>query len=262
MQAQSKATAFQVEENSYRAHIEPPAFIVAKVAREALAKLLPGKKIAVIPDPTDLLARRHSTQDVITAWDRGLVTAKFVRKILNIPETEAATKEDLDVIAQVNDATPADENLDPGNRAAQPTVGSMGLGRERLTHARLLTELAGAAHQAADRAREKIGARARSNSALRAAIKDNVPNNEVAAELGPDVLRENGIAVDEIVMSSLTPLLLWWQSRLTEAGESQEDASTSSSNLADVLATSIIDNLHEYSNNQLTEDDLLSVLQR
>lgn len=102
LQAQSRATAFQVEENSYRAHIEPPAWLVAHVATQALSLLLPDKKVEVIPDPALLLARRHTTQDVKDAFDRGGVSFAYLREVLGIPETAAATAEDIALLAQIN----------------------------------------------------------------------------------------------------------------------------------------------------------------
>lgn len=62
MQAQSRATAFQVEENAYRAHIEPPAKLLAQVAQDALNKLLPDVKVKVVPNPTQMLARKQGSR--------------------------------------------------------------------------------------------------------------------------------------------------------------------------------------------------------
>ena len=96
MQAASRATAFQVEEQSYRAHIEPMAIRVAKIPSEALALLLPDYgEIEVVPDPTQILARRHSISDVLEAFDREAVTVDYLRETLGIPPRAKPDEEDL-----------------------------------------------------------------------------------------------------------------------------------------------------------------------
>src|SRR5690606_27078595 len=89
LSSQSRATAFQVEENSYRAHIEPPAQIVARVATDVLNTLFDDVKITVVPDPTLLLAKRSTVQDVKDAYDRGVVSDAYFREVLGIPERAA-----------------------------------------------------------------------------------------------------------------------------------------------------------------------------
>lgn len=100
MQAQSRATAFQVEEAGYRAHVEPAAWIVAQVPQDALAQVLPDVgAIQIVPDPTAILARRVTTQNAFDAFDRGAIGEDYLREVLGIPAraepeaTEAASEE-------------------------------------------------------------------------------------------------------------------------------------------------------------------------
>lgn len=235
LQAQSRATAFQVEENSYRAHIEPPANLVAAVATEALQLLIPDQEIEVVPDPTDLLTRRNSVQDVLEAWDRGLVTLDYVLEVLGIPDTERSTEADLLLIDRVRARTTA--RTDPANEAAAEgglaaVTASVGAASsEPLTDNELselaqqlaevdhslMMEMAGATEQAVDRARERIGARARRFEGLRDAVPADVPNDQVAAHIGADVLADSGVPVTELVAAALEPLSRWWTRRARNA---------------------------------------------
>lgn len=236
--AQSRAVAFQVEENSYRAHIEPPALLIARIQQKALSKLLPdGTDVEVIPDPAELLARRNSVVDVQWAWEHGLVSAEYTRDVIDIPETSAATPADIELLLLLKEgAAPA--NPDPANVAAEEgkslsamvaSVGGPGdppLPEDALANLSaflsdldhsLMAELAGATTQATDRAREKVGANARSRDSLRASLPRSVPNAGVAAEVTTDILLQAGVPIEEIVRDSLSALADWWRSRVTEA---------------------------------------------
>lgn len=89
MQAQSRATAFQVEENAYRAHIEPPAWMVAQVPEDALTRLLDDRTVEVRPNPSQMLARKQSVEDVKWANAEGLATDDYTREVLGIPDDGA-----------------------------------------------------------------------------------------------------------------------------------------------------------------------------
>lgn len=202
LQAQSRATAFQVEENSYRAHIEPPAQLVAHVATQALQLLLPDAKIRVLPDPSLLLARRHTTQDVKDAFDRGGVSMAYLREVLGIPETAAATPEDLERITLIKGTAP--ESKDP---AEQPTVSGQPGTPDK---SQALGELIGAVTQSVQHARDKVGARTRTFSSLRDAVDERVPNHQVASVLGKQTLIESGVPVADVVTLALEPLYGWY----------------------------------------------------
>jgi hypothetical protein len=253
MQAQSRATAFQVEESSYRAHIEPPATLVAHVAEQALALVFPeGTMIEVRPDPSELLARRHSVQDVKDALLTGAVSFKYFREVLGIPETEAATAADILLLLQIlgRQAEAAPET-DPANVAADepvnaavgepeddplsdPELQAMSNMLQALDEA-LLMELGGATQQAVDRARERVGAKARTNPDLRRNVDKEVPNSEVAAAIGVQALTDAGIPVSDIIDKSLEPLTKWWSGRITEARDE----------LAKILGDDVIEELDD-----------------
>jgi hypothetical protein len=231
LQAQSRATAFQVEENSYRAHIEPPAQLVAHVATQALQLLLPDQKVEVIPDPSLLLARRHTTQDVKDAFDRGAVSISYLREVLGIPETAAATDEDLARIALIK-GTAQETKRDP---AEQPTVA--GQPGTPDNSQRLLGELIGAVSQSVQFARDKVGARARTYAGLRDAVDGRVPNGQVAAALGTQTLLESGVPVSDVISLALEPLHGWYLK--LSGNDSAADA------FIDQVASHVLDTLDE-----------------
>lgn len=237
LQAQSRATAFQVEENSYRAHIQPPALIVADVAQRALQVLLPETKITVHPDPTELLARRNSVQDTKDALAAGAVGFTYYRKVLGIPEDAAATEEDLAIMERIRNAKvgakdPANVAADEGLSVVLASVGGPGdqpLEPDEIIDLSrfladldnsLMMELAGATVQATERAREKLGANVRSRENLRSSVPTGIPNNRVATHLKVAGLVGTGIPVEDIIRDSLAPLRDWW-GRRAEAAQNQ-----------------------------------------
>lgn len=258
MTATNRAVAYQVEESSYRAHVEPPAQLVSRVAEGALAKVLPSVgEILVEPDPTLLLARRHSVADVKDGWQMGLIGARFAREVLGVPEDAAPTQEDLVLLAFIRSLTgQVPREQDPasraGNEAVQasvflhPLVGRSGApngdgaGRPEAVSAasavegdlddlgrtlaevdfQVRSELNGAAAMAVERARDRIGAAARSRRDLRDEIPSDVPNGEVAATVGMQLLRDVGVDVDQVVADAMEPLADWWTGRLGTAQES------------------------------------------
>lgn len=234
MQAQSRATAFQVEENSYRAHIEPPANLVAAIPQQALSLVLEDVgAVTVEPDPTELLARHHSTTDTKDAFDRGAVSFAFLREALNIPPDAEPSEEDILLMERLAGVANSPAAGDPGRQAAEePVNAAVGpIDGEPLSPAALddlsealaaidnslRLELSGSTQQATERARERIGARARSHDELRGQVPRTVPNGEVAAHLGASTLSDYGVTVADEIERAIEPLSRWWRSRLREA---------------------------------------------
>jgi hypothetical protein len=217
MQAQSRATAFQVEENSYRAHIEPPAMMVAQVAEDALKLVLEdGTKVTVVPNPSRLLARRNSVEDVKWAREQGLVDPGYVREVLGIPEDAAPDQ---------NDGVPistAPVERDPANVAADPPVTAAASGPDLSTlladiDAALSSELAGVTVMATDRARQRLGAAARTVEAVRNNGARKLTNPELASHLGFDGLTAAGVNVPDQIADPVDAAARWWVKRIGQA---------------------------------------------
>lgn len=242
MQAQSKATAFQVESNSYRAHIEPVAVLVAQIATDTLQGLLPDTvgSVEVIPDPTAILARRHSVSDVLEAFDRGAANFDYLREVLGIPGRAKMTDEDIELlkrIKQSSSTTIVDGLKDPATISEQEPVSAAATmpqeapeqgpepSRDDEYLADLLHridmaathELIGASAQAITKARERLGAAVRSNSALKSQCPKDLPNDELATKIGRDNLEKVGIEVDKLINAALSSTLYWWDKRLAKA---------------------------------------------
>jgi hypothetical protein len=210
LSAQSRATAFQVEENSYRAHIEPPANLVAQIATDVLNTLFDSVEIEVRPDPTLLLAKRSTVQDVKDAHDRNAVSDAYLREILGIPPEAAITNEDewarRQAIGPDQDEgghSPTTET--PRQRAARhdredPTNTPAD---QKALDPVVLAEWRGRIDAATFRARDRLGAKARTHKALRDLLPSELPNDEVPAHLGLSTLESAGLDVAALISDSL-----------------------------------------------------------
>jgi len=209
LSSQSRASAFQVEENSYRAHIEPPAQIVAQVATDVLNTLFPDVDIEVKPDPTLLLAKRSTVQDVKDAFDRGSVSEAYFREVLGIPEHAAPSDEErarrqvIGIDAEEGGHSPTTET--PRQRAARsdredPTNTPAD---QKALDPLVLAGWRGKIDVATFRARDRLGAKARTHKSLRDVLPSSLPNDEVPAHLGLSALESAGLDAAAVVSDSL-----------------------------------------------------------
>lgn len=208
LQAQSRASAFQVEENSYRAHIEPPAMIVAQIATDVLKTLVPDTDIQVVPDPSLLLAKRHTTQDVKDAHDRGAVSDAYLREVLGIPEHAAPSPEEKAERAAGGNPlegghSPTTET--PRQRAARTDREdpSATPADQKSLDPLVLAEWRGKIEVAAFRARDRLGAKARTHKALRDVLPNDLSNDQVPRYLGLETLESAGVDAAAVVSDSL-----------------------------------------------------------
>lgn len=216
LSAQSRATAFQVEENSYRAHIEPPANIVAQVATDVLNTLFPDVEILVKPDPTLLLAKRSTVQDVKDAFDRGTVSEAYFNQVLGIPEWAAPDDEER-ARRQTVQTIGVDDPANKGEGAHSPTTETP---RQRAARSdredptntpadqksidpNVLAEWRGKIDVATFRARDRLGAKARTHASLRDVCPSSLDNAAVPAHLGLHALESAGIDAASVVSDSL-----------------------------------------------------------
>lgn len=209
LSAQSRATAFQVEENSYRAHIEPPANIVAQVATDVLNTLFEDVQVEVRPDPTLLLAKRSTVQDVKDAYDRGEVSGDYFREVLGIPphaapsDEERARRQVIGIDKEEGGHSPTTET--PRQRAARsdredPTNTPAD---QKALDPTVLAEWRGKIDVATFRARDRLGAKARTHKALRDVLPSDLTNDAVPAHLGLSALENAGLDVASVVSDSL-----------------------------------------------------------
>jgi hypothetical protein len=271
MQAQSRATAFQVEENAYRAHIEPPAWMVAQVAQDALTQILEGVTVEVVPNPSQMLARKQSVEDIKWARENGLVNTEYTREVLAIPE-DAAPDE--------NDGVPISSGggieRDPANVAADEPVTAAA--SENLSDlladidAHLSSELAGYTTSTTDRARQRLGAAARSNEQVRSNPQfKGLSSAELAVKLGPDGLVAAGVRVNDLISEPIDSATRWWVNRVTDAwsqaatlvpGWAGQGAwiEESVSKLDEALTAHILDTLTDSDLSPLQAGDIRAVL--
>lgn len=234
LQAQSKATAFQVEGATYRAHIEPPARLVAQVARAALALLLNEEQdiLDVEPDPTAILARKHSVADVLEAFDRGAVSYAYLREVLGIPDWAAPDEEDILLFLRVRGGADAEVQdpadiaaSEPVNAAQSPSVEELADVLHRIDEA-ALHALTGALQQNVVRVRAALGARVRSSKNAQSAIPSGISNAELPLRLGRDAYAQLGIDFESIITSGSAQLLAWWREQIDAARNRVRNALT------------------------------------
>lgn len=220
MTATNRAVAFQIEESTYRSHVEPIAKLVGRVYAGALKMILEGEnqKVEVIPDPTELLARRHSVADAKDAYDRGLVRAQWVRRVLGIDEEDAATDEDIARIILLRKGTNAQQGREPdpsevsGN---EPVRASGEVQSESLADA-----LAGALSIAHASVVSRVGAAARTRIGRQQLTPeleidpDLANNRRLPSLLGPDRLTELDVDIARAVQPTTEWISEWWELRL------------------------------------------------
>ena len=245
LQAQSKATAFQVEGSTYRAHIEPVALLVSQIATDTLKLFveLGGKQIKVVPDPTVILARRSSVADVFEAHDRGIVSDAYTREVIGIPQDAAPDEEEMARRAKAKQPTIVDGVSDPANDAAEPinaaaqqmpgdltprqeeaeteAAGRLS-GQLHTIDSTLFYELVGASHAAVAKAHERLGARVRASSKLKSLFPAELSNEDLGREHAEEILSALSIDGEKIVNAALEGVVKWWAKRLSKAMEQTE----------------------------------------
>lgn len=266
MASANRAVAFQVEEASYREHIEPFAAAVGAVYGAALAHMLDlpdDSTVEFVPDPTALLARQHSVEDAFAAWEKGLVSAKWVRSVLGIPEEEASTEDDLRRLAATSGAQPPrDDRSAPDGSSEVPIDGepTEGARPSREPVAASLSDeppvvlaLRTAIQMAVVRAREKVGAK------IRTAVRDDADltaqihgtmNCDVAAALGQPIVTAH-IEEGTTVLEAMDGLGKWWTDYVGEPGGSVGV-------LEELAASLALDRLYLPGSAPIVPDDLIA----
>ena len=220
MTATNRAVAFQIEESTYRSHVEPIAKLVGRTYARALAMVLEDEnvKVEVFPDATELLARRHSVADAKDAYDRGLVRASWVRRVLGIDEEDAAEQEDLDrIILLRKGQNPGDgREPDPSEVSGNEPVRASGA----VDATDLSAALRGATDMAFATAVSRIGAAARTRLSRQPPTPgleidpEAITNQRLPSMLGPDRLDELGLDIETTIDPAADWLSSWWEAQL------------------------------------------------
>lgn len=91
-------TAWLLQEDNYRAHVEPLAVFVGEVLAKAGVKLGIGEVIEVTPDPSRLLAKRSTVADAFAAARTGAVGLAYVREAIGASDEDAPTVEEMKIM--------------------------------------------------------------------------------------------------------------------------------------------------------------------
>lgn len=185
-------SAWQIDESTYRAHVEPLARWPAATLRRVFAELTgtPIDEVAVTPDPTPLLSRVPTVADTLSAFQLQLVSAEYARRVLGADEDDAPAG------GTPPPAAPSGAVPDPGVDGARrgPVAAAVDPDTIGDTLAAIDVALYEAgrvgSEQVVTRARQRVGAKVRTavrnDPDLTAAI-DGVDNVDVVHVLGVDV---------------------------------------------------------------------------
>lgn len=246
MTSTNRAAAYQIEESTYKSHIEPVAKLVGMVYAGAARQLVEDEKavVEVLPDPTNLLARQLSVPDLQWAYVNGLVGRRAVVRAMGIDpddEESQATQDDLDRIlllrrytrtAQRGDEAPEpDASQQPGITAAAALAvreSDQVVDLDELT-ARcsrvdedLLLALRTAVARDVQVAFQRLGATCRTKLRQRGPTESepyaDVPNGRLPLVLGRDGVRALGIDPEAAFQAAYADLASWWaETALPEA---------------------------------------------
>lgn len=236
-------SAWQISEETYRAHVEPLARWPASTLARAIAAVaeLDDTQVRVDPDPAALLARLPTVADTLTAYQLGLVSPEFTRRVLGAAEEDAGTGDNLAPAPAPDDDTAVDgdpgapdpgDGPDDGVPATVAAAAGDAVDPDRLgdvlyrIDADLLEAGATAADLAVTAARSKIGAKVR--TALRgtplADDIDNIPNTDVVATVGVEQASRH-VSLDQVAADVVTDALAgFWDDRLAAAAVRVEHA--------------------------------------
>lgn len=246
-------TAWLVDDQTYRAHVEPDATEFLRATAQDV--LHPMMRAAGVPpdvagrfwygqDASALVEDPDETETTFKAWAEGLLGSEGARQRLRIGEDEKPTPEDLETLRIVHGRTSTtDETVDvvegppPGDDVGDAITASVmpaelvdritsrWVDRDRALRVRLLTMADAAMSRALDRAGAQLRTRTRGQAMYRDAT-DGVSNRQLAAQLGPAVVRRVLAQDDDTDVEALLFAGAWdelaarWD-QLTAAAQSQ-----------------------------------------
>jgi hypothetical protein len=217
-------TAWLVSEEAYTAHVGPLAQQVGEVFTHVARKL--GHAVTIVPDPSELLARRSTVRDALDGAELGAVGLAYVRDAMGADDDDQPTDQDIETILALKGSArePTVEENPGAPEAVAAAVNLIDLdglsGDLQKIDTGLMGELVGMVKMAGDRANEKIGARVKTMARSDAALRDEIngtPTEEIGAKLG--TRRLGALAVDYEVCTedAIRALSKHWQTRVPQA---------------------------------------------
>jgi hypothetical protein len=166
-------------------------------------------EILVKPDPTLLLAKRSTVQDVKDAYDRGEVSGDYFREVLGIPswaapsDEERARRQVIGIDKEEGGHSPTTETPRQRGARADREDPSGAPSDQKTIDPTILAEWRGKIDVATFRARDRLGAKARTHASLRDVCPSSLSNAAVPAHLGLHALESAGIDAASVVSDSL-----------------------------------------------------------
>lgn len=222
-------TMWQVDEDTYKAHLDPMLTTEVNGITEAFFKpamrSVTDLNVVVWFDPTDLVSHPTRSKDADMALQSGAIGFPAYRRYKGYLESDAAQESDLELMERVNESkrppappqgggdTTAGPPPEPSASITAAAVPPEDVGMAlRNIDFHLRAQVQVAAQAAVFRAAEKLGAKLKrhvqgnGHEGLRAQLL-GVPPELVAATLGEQVVRQWFQTDEEIVDDALVPLL-------------------------------------------------------
>lgn len=233
-------SSWQVEESTYRAHVEPLAAWPAATLAAAIATLadVDPATVNVVADPSAMLARTPTVADTLAAFQLQLVSADYTRSILGATDNDApeggtptpappsggVADPDVDGVRDLPATTAGVTSSVAVATSAALSADDVDTLPDRLAAIDLALYEAGRAGSdlAVTTARGRVGAKirtaVRNDPALSAQI-DGVDNADVAATIGPAATAAT-INADDVVAESVADTLAgWWPDLLASTAD-------------------------------------------
>ena len=206
-------TAWADAEDNFLGHVEPLAVPIGRALGQAIASLTQTDPDALVltPDPAPLLRRRPTISDVLTAYQDGLVSAKWARAQLGATDDDAPTRRGETETTGEPGAEPSPASSEPSGGESQAQVEQATTAATRpaaLDGARLAdidfqvsTSLTDLIDDTSDRIMERLGAVIRSTAQKRDIELPEGPNEILPRHYTGQIPNRDSI-IDEEAMKA------------------------------------------------------------
>lgn len=237
-------TAWQIEEATFKAHVEPLAIMLVNAITEGYlrpyleaVKLDPEliDRLVVWYDPSRLIAKPNTTESAGDAHDRYAISDAAYRRVKGYDDDDAPSEDEIrarvarsaanrsiraaeEIAGNADPATgeddptpdPPEQTEDPSSVTAAASRVPADLGRilrdvDRDLRNRLEAAADAQMRRTLERAGAAIRSKAKRNRSVTDAIED-VDNGQVAATLGQAVVRSLGVEEIDLIETSFDPL--------------------------------------------------------
>jgi hypothetical protein len=222
--------AWQIEESTFKAHIEPLAVLILEALtvgyfRPVLRDMgvADVERFVIWYDPSNLVGRPNTEQDAKDAHAAFVISDEALRRELNYPESDAPLPDEIARRCQIascskptpTGAVPTIERQPPVQAVTAAAFRDLGARLAEIDRAlfeRLLVAASAALKRVLERAGNRTRSKVRGDRAIAASL-EGVSADAVIAQLGPVLLAANGLEAEILIegaFEDLEPLFRKW----------------------------------------------------